>query len=121
MGGGESVRAPPPAPLVRRIVAFVPDLMDRSRLAGVTGIEFVATPELLPAAAEGADIVVVDLSRPGVLDVLPALSARTIGFASHVDRVRIDAARQAGCGEVLARSAFFSGLGEILGTVGHGP
>ena len=45
----------------------------------------------------------------------PALaSIRTVGFASHVQTDVIDAARKAGVGEVLARSAFVAQLSEIL-------
>ena len=98
-----------------RIAAFVPDLMDRSKVAaaGGTDVTFVRTADDL--ASVGAEVVVVDLARPGVLDALPALAgARTIGFASHVDRELIDAARAAGCDEVLPRSRFFTALGELL-------
>ena len=98
-----------------RVVAYVPDLMDRSRLARGGDVAFVATPAELAAAAEGADVVVVDLSRPGVLDALPGLSGvRTIGFGSHVDRELLEAARGAGCDEVLPRSRFFARVEEIL-------
>lgn len=100
-----------------RIAAFVPDLMDRSKVAGAAGqgadVTFVRSPADL--AGVGADLVVVDLSRPGVLEVLPGLApARTIGFASHVDVRLMDAARAAGCDEVLARSRFFAALDEWL-------
>ena len=45
----------------------------------------------------------------------PALaSIPTIGYASHVQTDVINAARQAGVGEVLARSAFTAQLGDIL-------
>jgi PleD family two-component response regulator len=45
----------------------------------------------------------------------PALAAiPTLGFASHVHTDVINAARQAGVGEVLARSAFALQLGDIL-------
>ena len=45
----------------------------------------------------------------------PALaSIPTIGYASHVQTDVINAARQAGVGEVLARSAFTQQLGDIL-------
>jgi PleD family two-component response regulator len=45
----------------------------------------------------------------------PALaSIATLGYASHVQTDVINAARQAGVGEVLARSAFTQQLGEIL-------
>jgi hypothetical protein len=97
-----------------KVVAYVPDLMDRSRLAAVADVTFVPDPAALAAAAEGADLVVVDLSRPGVLGVVGDLAVRTIGFGSHVDRDLLDAARAAGCDEVLARSAFFSRARELL-------
>jgi len=46
----------------------------------------------------------------------PALaSIPTVGFVSHVDTATINAARDAGVGEILARSAFTSQLAEILG------
>jgi hypothetical protein len=95
-------------------LAYVPDLMDRSRLASRT-VTFVPRAEALLQAAEG-DVVVVDLSRPGVLDALGAMPAgvRTIGFGSHVDRELLDAARAAGCDEVLPRSEFFRRLAELL-------
>jgi PleD family two-component response regulator len=45
----------------------------------------------------------------------PALaSIPTVGYASHVQTDVINAARQAGVGEVLARSAFVQQLAEIL-------
>ena len=39
---------------------------------------------------------------------------RTLGYVSHVDSATIEAARQAGVDQVLARSAFVERLGEIL-------
>jgi PleD family two-component response regulator len=45
----------------------------------------------------------------------PALAAiPTVGYASHVQTDVINAARQAGVGEVLARSAFSAQIGDIL-------
>ena len=49
----------------------------------------------------------VDLSRPGVLDVLGDIGVRTVGFAAHVEEELMAAASTAGCDEVLARSVFF--------------
>lgn len=92
-----------------RVVAYVPDLMDRSRLAGIPDVAFVATPAEL--ATVDADVAVVDLSRPGVLDVLPTVVERVprvIGFGSHVDTDLLAAARAAGCTDVLPRSRFFT-------------
>jgi len=114
----------------RTVVAYVPDLMDRSKVsAAAPGVVHVRTPAALVAAvgdaaggagdeAGGAGVtVVVDLARPGVLEALPAVAAtgaRVLGFAGHGDRGRLAAARAAGCTEVLARSAFFSRVAELL-------
>ena len=98
-----------------RIAAFVPDLMDRSKVAAAGGADVTFVRTAADLASVGAEVVVIDLARPGVLDALPALAgARTIGFASHVDRELIDAARAAGCDEVLPRSRFFTSVGELL-------
>jgi hypothetical protein len=97
------------------MVAYVPDLMDRSKVASAApGVTFVSSPAGLPAASEGADLVVVDLSRAGVLEVLPSIAARTIGFGRHDDRERLAAATAAGCDRVLARSAFFAQVAQLL-------
>jgi hypothetical protein len=106
------------APLV--VVAHIPDLMDRSRLNGVPEAEvtFVSDPADLAVTARewGASMVVVDLSRRGVIEALEAggLPDRVIGFGSHVDRDLLDAARRAGCTEVMPRSQFFGRLNQVL-------
>jgi hypothetical protein len=107
-------------PPSRRVLAFVPDLMDRSRLSAVPGIElrFAGAASELATLSSGwaADIVVVDLGRPGVIEALATggLSGRIIGFGSHVDTETLDAARAAGCHEVLPRSRFFANPAERL-------
>ena len=84
------------------VAGYVPDLMDRSKLRNV---RFVRQPEELLAAEE--DLLVVDLSRQGVLEILPRLAGRrVVGFGSHVDRATLDAARAAGC-QAFARSELF--------------
>jgi len=99
------------------IVAYVPDLMDRSKVAAAGAVTFVRRADEL--SGRHADIVIVDLSRPGVLEVLASIvSPRIVGFASHVNRSLMDAARAAGCTEVLARSAFFSRVAELFGAPG---
>jgi hypothetical protein len=99
-----------------KTVAYVPDLMDRSKVAAYGPVTFVSRPADLPGASEGATLVVVDLSRAGVLEVLGAIDAPTIGFGRHDDRERLAAAITAGCDRVLARSAFFSQVSQLLGT-----
>jgi hypothetical protein len=102
-----------------KVVAYVPDLMDRSRISAVGGaavdIEFVSNPGGLREPAASADLVIVDLGRPGVLEVLADIAAPTVGFGSHVDRDLLAAAHASGCDQVLARSAFFGRLRSLLG------
>lgn len=101
--------------MTARVAAYVPDLMDRSRLAAAADVTFVDDP--VDLSGTDADIVVLDLARPGVLEALPGLHGRrTIGFGSHVDAALLAAAREAGCVEVLPRSRFFARAGELLGS-----
>jgi hypothetical protein len=106
---------------VTKIAACVPDLMDRSKVAAVAAeATFVAHPgELLDVVHDqGAELVVVDLGRPGALAAVRTLAAdgvEVIGFASHVELALLDEARAAGCGKVLTRAIFFRQLGELLG------
>lgn len=95
-----------------RVAAYVPDLMDRSRLSSLPDVTFVGSPgELVGAHAE---VIVVDLARAGVLDVLPSLQGRrVVAFGSHVDTDLLDAARAAGA-EVLPRSRFFADPAAVL-------
>lgn len=100
---------------MKKVVAYVPDLMDRSKVAATGDVTFVTNPARLVSEAEGADVVVVDLMRAGALDAIPSIGAPVIGFANHTERDLLDAARAAGCTEALPRSAFFSRLDELLG------
>jgi len=68
-------------------------------------------------------LVIFDLNNPrtdplGTVLAMkgdPALaSIPTVGFVSHVQTDLIERARQAGMDEVMARSAFTTGLAEIL-------
>jgi hypothetical protein len=106
---------------VSRVVAFVPDLMDRSKVqaaarAAGASLRLVGSPSELPEAAEDdVSLVVVDLSRRGSLEaVFACRGSVTVGFASHVDHELLEAARQAGCQQVLSRAAFFRRLGALL-------
>lgn len=99
---------------MKRIVAYVPDLIDRSKVAAAASdITFVATPADLVGAP--ADLVVVDATRPGVVDAIRDLSTPVIAFSKHTNREAMDAALAAGANQVLARSAFFSRLDDLLG------
>ena len=101
----------PRVPAGGRLVALVPDLMDRSRIsAGLATVEFLAGP---PALADlgPLDVVLVDLGRAGVLQAVAGCAALVVGFVSHVDEDLAQQARSAGVAEVLARSVFFRRLG----------
>ena len=54
--------------------------------------------------------IVADMKADPALAAIP-----TVGFVSHVRTDVIDAARQAGVGDIMARSAFTVQLPEILG------
>lgn len=94
----------------RLVLAVVPDLMDRSRLAA-PGVEVVAVPlgALAAALAQrggAVDLVVADLSRPGALEAVSGLGASVVGYAPHVDDELLARARAAGI-DAMARSVFF--------------
>ena len=101
----------------RKIVAFVPDLLDRSKVAAAGDVTFVARPEQLPDAAlsSGAEVAVVDLTRPGAVDVVADVGVPVIAFANHTRRDLMEAAAAAGASQVMARSAFFSRIDQLLG------
>ena len=89
------------------VVAYVTDLMDRSKVqSAIQGVTFARNP----AAATGADVVIVDLAR--FADAVPELralapSARMVAFGPHVDDALLGDARKDGADVVLARSQFF--------------
>jgi len=97
------------------------DLLDASRVIGdgrAAGLAVLQCrdPGALMAALERRPVlVVVDLHNPGfdvsvLIPPIKAVGARVVAYGSHVDAARLKAARQAGCDEVLPRSAFFDGL-----------
>ena len=106
----------------KKVVAYVPDLLDRSKVGAAGDVTFVSRPDQLAAAATeaGADLVVVDLTRPGVLDVLSDIAVPVVAFANHTRRDLMDEAKAAGAAQVMARSAFFSRLEELVGGSGDG-
>jgi DNA-binding NarL/FixJ family response regulator len=90
-----------------KVVAFVTDLMDRSKVqAAVPDATFARDP----ADAADADVVVVDLVRFG--DAIAALrtaapGARIVAFGPHVDDELLARAGEAGADSVMPRSLFF--------------
>ena len=112
------------------VLAMVDDLMFASKIKtaarqlGVSVTFARSSADALAAMkANVPALVVLDLNNPrtdplGTVAEMkrdPATaSIRTIGYASHVQTDVIEAARQAGVDEVMARSAFTAKLPEIL-------
>ena len=112
------------------ILACVDDLMFMSKIktaAAIRGVTvtFAKSPDaaLADMRREPPSLVILDLNSVRLDPIAlvaamrgdPALSSiSTVGFVSHVRADVIEAAREAGVGEVMARSAFVERLGEIL-------
>jgi hypothetical protein len=76
----------------------------------------VTRPEALVGLAE-TDVILVDLSKKGVIEALPdivASGARVVAFGSHVDKTLLARAEAAGCALVLPRSAFFGNIADLI-------
>jgi PleD family two-component response regulator len=116
------------------ILAILDDLMFTSKIRATAGqlaapVAFARSKAdaLSGMQASRPSLVILDLNNPrtdplGIVAAMkadPALAdVPTIGFASHVQTDVIDAARRAGVGEVLARSAFTQRLPEIISSAG---
>jgi CheY-like chemotaxis protein len=112
------------------ILAILDDLMFTSKIRSTANHLGVAVTFVRSSAAalehmrtQAPALVILDLNNPrtdpiGTLAAMRADSALapipTIGYVSHVDSATIDAARAAGIGEVIARSAFAGNLASIL-------
>jgi CheY-like chemotaxis protein len=115
------------------IVCVMDDLMASINISSLAksigGIDlyFERVPDkVIPSIREKQpSLIVFDLNSK-TMDPMGALAAlksdpelraiRAIGFVSHVDTATVTAARQAGIDQVLARSAFFGSLRQILTT-----
>ena len=112
------------------IVAAVDDLLFSSRIrnsarhAGVACV-FARSPEAVLDAvrANRPSLVLIDLDAQRIqpLEALARLrgdagtaGVRTLGFVSHVHASLIQAAREAGGGEVVARSTFVAALPDLV-------
>ena len=112
------------------ILAVLDDLMFSSKIktaANQLGVAltFARSMEgaLTAMRKDAPSLVIFDLNNARInpLGIVAAMkedaslaSIPTLGYASHVQTDVINAARQAGVGEVLARSAFATQLGDIL-------
>jgi PleD family two-component response regulator len=112
------------------VLAIVDDLMFTSKIkttAGLIGVPVTFARSRESALAEmrksAPSLVILDLNstRTDPLGTVSAMKENaalagipTIGFVSHVQTELIEAARQAGVGDVMARSRFTARLAEIL-------
>jgi len=112
------------------VIVAVDDLMFASRIASTAkalgvAIAFARSPEAIVEAVRtrAPQLVIFDLNSVKVrpLEAVAALQADaalaavpTVGFVSHVQAELIAAARAAGVGRVLARSAFVTELPQLL-------
>ena len=115
------------------ILAVLDDLMFTSKIK--TTATQLGVPVTFVRSADAAlagmrhtrpSLVILDLNnaRTNPLSIVagmkqdPSLATiRTVGYASHVQVDVINAARQAGVDDVMARSAFTQNLAEILSQV----
>jgi len=113
------------------ILAIVDDLMFTSKIRATAGqlgvpVTFARSREaaLSEMRRQTPALVILDLNsaRTDPLGTVIEMKSDTalaeiptVGYVSHVRADVIDAARQAGVGEVMARSAFTTQLAEILG------
>jgi PleD family two-component response regulator len=112
------------------ILVAVDDLLFSSKIrttAKLAGVEltFARTPSEIidQARALRPALVIFDLNsvKADPIETVKAMkrdadlaAIRTLGFVSHVHTELIDAAREAGIDEVMARSAFAGRLADIL-------
>lgn len=116
------------------ILAILDDLMFTSKIRSAAQHASV-TVTFARSAASALEqmqmtiptLVLLDLNNPrtdplGVISTMTAdarlAQVPTVGFVSHVDAATIDAARAAGIGTVLARSAFVAQLPGLLAAAG---
>lgn len=113
------------------MLALITDLIFATKVTSTArsmgaSIKLVRSADALgEALSTGQDrLVLIDLNAEGV-DVLSAIRAcsaaphrpRTICYASHMQAELIEAARQAGADEVMARSAFVAKLPRLFENV----
>jgi hypothetical protein len=105
----------------RIVLALVRDLIFASRITAAArsaGIEtrIIRDPAMLQSLP--GSLLLADLNQPGVIAASKKWKdqhrGRVVGFVSHVDGPTIEAARQAGLDQILARSGFVQQLPQLL-------
>src|SRR3954447_3552537 len=104
------------------VVYLINDMLFSSKLretAKQIGLTIQATrdPAAFAAAAREAKLAIVDLRLPVAIEALAAARggpARTVGFVDHERTEIMDAARAAGCADVMAKGQFANALAQRL-------
>jgi PleD family two-component response regulator len=113
------------------ILAILDDLLFTSKIrsaAAQAGVSLTVARSKEAALAamrkQTPSLVVLDLNNPRIdpIGIITAMQAdallqsiAAVGYVSHVDTATIEAARRAGLGEVMPRSAFATKLPDIVG------
>ena len=113
----------------KRILAIVTDLLfrvkieDAAKRAGVEVVFAASRAAALAIARENPALTIFDLddAAMGPLELIRELkegeetkNIRILGYVSHVHADRIRAAKERGCDEVIARSAFSQRMTALL-------
>ena len=112
-----------------KIVAIVPDLFFAAKISGTARqvgarLEFAnSEQDLLAKGRDAASLIILDLNASGFdpVSLIGRLKADAdiretplVGFVRHEMSELIEAARAAGCDQVLTRNAFSKNLPELL-------
>ena len=116
-----------------RVIAAVDDMFFAAKIRGAAAgagreVEFVKSQQQLEEkiSKTPVSLIIIDLNseRMDSIEIIRVLKSNqascaipVIGFLSHVQVDLMQRAREAGCDEVMARSAFSANLPEILARV----
>ena len=101
-------------PVDSSVAAFVPDLMDRSKVsAHIEGVVFVADPKKLESISPQPRLIILDLEQnvaETTLTKLAQADSRVVGYLRHTNLKGQAQAKKIGLDQVLYRSVFFERL-----------
>ena len=105
-----------------KIIALVPDLMFATRIADMAKhlgyqIEMLNRASDADATITGVSLAIVALDAPDwehVVAVAKQAGARVLAFGSHKNVEQMQAAKRAGCDQVVARSLMATELPNLL-------
>lgn len=113
-------KPPVPVYLLARELMFISRVLAEGRAAGIE-VQCVRDAKKLP---HSPGMLLVDLHLEGAINAAGEWQRggegrRTIGFVAHVDAETAKKAREAGVQKVMAKSAFFEKLPELLQGMQH--